>query len=98
MDSVAGLVLDVVTRTMSVDKKYITAGSNTREHYFARMVVAHELKERGFSIKEICPYVGVTCQSAVRYQIKGYAEERTPYFRVMAKEVQDVLCVNNCAP
>lgn len=88
-------IFDTVESVTGVDRETILSCSCVREHYFARMIAAYHLKIQGYTATDITALVGVADPRAVWYQVKGYFDEQTPYFRSCAKKVEELLSIEN---
>lgn len=94
-DATIKRIFDAVESVTDVSRETIVSYSRVREHYFARMIAAYQLKAHGYTATDICALVGLSDPRAVWYQIKGYFDENTPYFRNCAKKVEHLLMQNN---
>lgn len=88
-------IFQAVEQVTGIPREAIVTRSRIRERYFARMLVAHHLRERGYTYSEIARLVGVTGHASVVHQCRGYVNERTPYFRRNAEDVERILQNND---
>lgn len=84
-------LFEVVEAVTGVTRNAIVSHSRVREHYFARMIVAYHLYRYGYAVTKIRYHMGTMAATSVLRQIKGYRNERTPYFRNCAKRVEEIL-------
>ena len=84
---IIGQIFDAVKSVTGIERSMIASGLRLREFYFARMIATYQLKKHGYNIAEINLLVGNVSERAVYYQLKTYSEEKTPYFRRCAEQV-----------